>query len=267
MTDTEFSDWIVSHMRVFPDMKAWLTKMEEADRRALQEAWRDALRDVELQDAKEVTRQMVSGDIPPIAAFERESTAATVRKFSKELASARRSFHREREYEPRQSCENPIAGNWFREIMRRLKNDSTLTARQVAAEVIPPIDPTKGPRFNCPLCFDTGLVTVWSERSIRAAIENRLDDANNRRSCAAPCSCKRGERFIWRGTNAPKEWSGWRSSDAVYSEDRHFLCPGGDTEDAAKQAAFKEWCAVRLLEAQEGKRHSVFDRYNAGATA
>lgn len=138
-----------------------------------------------------------------------------------------------------------------------------MSAKDAAALVIPPSHPDRQPRFECHWCCDSGRVLIWSARSIRAELDGTLGVAANRTICAAPCSCPRGDRFVWRGSGEPpKFFSGWLSPDAVFSVDRHCHCPGGDTESAAAMDDFRQWVVDWKARWEASKRHSEFDAWN-----
>lgn len=268
MNRIETIDWITNHGHAFPDFSVWIASIQPLDKRSkLIDAWSEALEDVDLRDAKAVTRRMVAGDDPPIAAYEREQTPAKVRLLAK--ANRDRRAERDRQATARQRHDTPaarnmepIAGKLYRQMLAMMDADPNLTPRQAAEQVMPPPS-DDGPRYNCPLCLDSGLVTVWSSLSVRAALHGQLDDRTKRRTCVAPCKCPNGTRRVWSGNgDPPQAWRGWRSLDAVYSPLVHCLCRGADTDSAEAIKEFNEWVVLGLDRHQNRNRTAAFDDFN-----
>jgi len=275
MNRLETIDWVSYHGNAFPDFAAWLANIQPLDKRSsLIDAWSEALTDIELRDAKAVTRRMLSGDDPPIAAYEREQTPAKVRLLAKanrdrRTERDRQTMARQRHDTPAARNMEPIAGKLYRHMLALMDANPAMTAKEASAAAReasgtifpPPSD--DGPRYSCLLCLDSGLVTVWSSRSVRAALAGKIDDRANRGTCSAPCKCPEGTKRIWSGNgDPPQAWRGWRSLDAVYSPQVHCVCRGADTDSPDAVAEFNQWVVAALDRYQNRNRSSVLDDFN-----
>lgn len=265
MNRDEFREWVENFMAVFPDSKAWLQGLDSEAKPALYNAWVLALEDVTLEDAKAVTLRIVCGDDPAIPAYQRELTASHVRKLAKEHAARRR----ERDQRSRGHAnpdvrdrvgDGPTAGGMFRAIMDKVQ--AGMSPREAASSVIPAVDPSAGPRYDCRLCQDSGIVLIWSARSMSAALAGKLDERINRACCGTPCSCQRGREKVWTGSEPPRGWRGWTDAEAIYDPARHCLCPHGDTDAPESISRFKEWCAEQMILAEKKGRVAAFDEWN-----
>lgn len=266
MNKSETLDWVTHHGIMFPDFAAWLSTTPAASRSKLLDAWSEALADVDPRDAKAVTSRMLSGDDPPIAAYEREQTPAKVRTLAK--ANRDRRYERDRKTKQRGQDEAvPLrggisTGGLYRSMLKLMDANPDMTAREAAEQVIPPAR-NDGPRFNCPLCLDSGLVTVWSSISVRAALHGELDKPEKRRTCACPCKCQEGSKRIWSGNgDPPAAWRGWRSTEAMYCPTVHCIAHGGDTDSQRAVEAFKEWVILANEAYQNRNRTAAFDDFN-----
>ncbi len=72
MTEHEFDDWLDYHMAAFPSLRGWFAKNTPndavGDQRPLAH-WRNALRDVDLEDAQRATDSMLAGDLDEPRAY------------------------------------------------------------------------------------------------------------------------------------------------------------------------------------------------------
>ena len=269
MNRIETIDWITNHGHAFPDFAVWIASIQPLEKRSkLIDAWSEALQDVEPRDAKAVTSRMLSGDDPAIPAYERELTPAKVRTLAK--ANRDRRTDRDRQTKSRQTGEpisrhrsnGPSAGELYRSMLALMDANPTMTAREAAEQIMPPAT-NDGLRFNCRLCLDSGLVTVWSSVSVRAALYGELDQKDKRRTCAAPCKCPEGSKKIWSGNgDPPPAWRGWRSTEAMYDPSVHCISHGGDTDSPDAIAKFKEWVILANEAYQNRNRVAAFDDFN-----
>lgn len=268
MNRIETVEWLSHHGNSFPDFGSWLANIQPADKRSkLIDAWAEAFEDVELRDAKAVTRRMVAGDDPPIAAYEREQTPAKVRTLAK--ANRDRRAERDRQTTSKQRHDTPaarnmtpVAGKLFRDMLKLMDANPSLTAREAAEQIMPPTT-NDGPRFNCRLCLDSGIVIVWSSVSVRAALYGELDQKDKRRTCGAPCKCQEGAKKIWSGSgDAPQSWRGWRDANAMYDPSVHCIAHGGDTDSPDAIAKFKEWVILANEAYKNRNRVAAFDDFN-----
>ena len=82
MTQPEFLEWLRRYLTLFPDTKTWLDGVE--DSAAIQAEWCRVLERTSLLDAHEVTSRMISGQDAAVRSFDRELTAAQVRRLAGE---------------------------------------------------------------------------------------------------------------------------------------------------------------------------------------
>lgn len=246
MSPNEFRDWLVYHSRVLPDFRAWLSRLRQDapdDHAELMRAWAAALSDVDMRDARAVTSRMVAGDDDIPAAYERERTAAIVRRLAK-ANYVRRTAGLARRVDPETLPQRGgiLPGGLLRQINAAVAAGEDF--RAAAKRIIPPT-PDDGPRYSCWLCGDSGLVTVWHERSIRAVMAGGDLDPLELRTCAAPCSCAAGRAKLGDGDR--HSWP----ERCGYSEDRYCLCRRGDVMDPREQAELRNWVAARQHKALE----------------
>lgn len=271
MDRIETIEWLANHCHTFPDFGSWIAGIQPLDKRSkLIDAWAEALSDVDPRDAKAVTNRMLSGDDPPIAAYEREQTPAKVRAMAKANRDRRaeldrQTIERQRGTQPsRRPVYDQSCQQLFRSILKTVDDNPGCNVTEEARKLLPaPSD--DGPRYDCPLCRDYGLVTVWSEISIQAELLGELMHPGNRRTCVAPCTCDSGNRFVWSGQgDPPRGWAAWRSDEARYSPERHCLCRGADTTSIESISEFKQWVAAALDRNMNRNREPAFDQYNRG---
>lgn len=58
-----------------------------------------------------------------------------------------------------------------------------------------------GKRYDCNLCWETGVLVVWQDRAVRAAIDGEYNRAKYNRTTVVSCTCKHGDK--WRGIEKP----------------------------------------------------------------
>lgn len=248
MNRGEFERWLVEYQRVTPSAARWLQGLGDELGRVQLSLWCQVFEDVGLEEALEVTKAMSLHQIPPVPSFdnEREATAATIRRHvlrrrsEAQRAAAERSRPARSDPAWRRPARFP-AGELFRQAME-LRSKGHAGDELVSLISWPAFDPSASPRYDCPVCLDSGTVEVWSTRCMLIARTDPdlLADRRRWRVEVAPCACDAGERFVWTSDDRPpKAWHGW-SPDARYSSDRYCLAP--PTRDDAALRQFLEWC-------------------------
>lgn len=269
MDAAEYTTWARFHDSLFPDFGQWWKGLKSDARDTLRSEWLTILERINLQDAMSASRQMLAGDVELCPSWERSMLASRIAKAAREIASERAPRHVEAERPVRVTRDDGqlSAGELYGQIMERI--DAGEDPHAASDAVIPKVSPDgSGPRFRCAKCQDMGTVLVWHNLSIKAAMEQRLDDNRNRRVMAVACDCHAGDPLCLPDERtAPKNWSGWRQS-ARYSPDRYCRCSHGDVHNSERIAELVEWVgdyAKKRREAPADRRESVFDAWNQGA--
>ena len=86
MIATEFETWRKGYFAAFPETRGWFAKVESPAETL--EVWRNVLSDTDFDAAVEVTRRLANGDLEGIAAYDREKTAAVIRREAKRITFA-----------------------------------------------------------------------------------------------------------------------------------------------------------------------------------
>jgi hypothetical protein len=223
MTNQEFKTWVQKFASAFPDWRNWLDAMTSDGRSAILKVWATAFSDVDLIDAESVTTRMVAGDDPAIKAYERETTAAHVRKLAFEQRARRReatAHHDPTELPPKRGGQ-PMLGLIFRDVLAAMAAGEDSYA--ASDRLFPAVDDRRGPRYSCHKCQDSGYVTIWSPISIQAVVRGEALTRQNLRTCSTLCDCSIGESKVTPNTKRQR-WT----VDHVYDPRRHCLCPHGE---------------------------------------
>lgn len=266
MESNDFDRWYAEHVAAFPDLQRWLSELPNSQD-ALR-VWRETLADVRLEDAWEITRRMSRGDVEPPKAYERERTAARVRRLAKELEYESRKAENERE-ERREAASRghcqPIGplirramavGTAYREgkLSSEERDSAVAEIRKEAGS-----DPNAAePRYGCGICLDHGWVEVWAPDVVQQIRLTRKEPGRVT-SCAVACSCTRGDRFA-----EPKQVASGRAVGRPLPRyDSAVYCKLKLTSTAAESRALMDW----LFDGENvaDGRYTDFDTWNAGA--
>lgn len=266
MSPQEFEGWFAAHCAAFPAIQAWLGTVTDA--KATLAVWQDILSDVEAESAHQATKLMARGDIEPPAAYDRERTAALIRRAAKKITFDKRQAKRDaanrKEATQRGKCQplGPLIrramsiGYRYRdgEITEQQRDEMMEQVRKEAGS-----DPNAAePRYTCGVCLDRGWVGVWHLDVVAEVRTSRKEPARVM-ECAVACSCSRGTRF-----SEPPSGSG----DAAmfrplprYDEAHHCQIRGGVGRDRAVKDLM-DWLFGG--EVAEG-RYKAFDEWNETA--
>jgi hypothetical protein len=237
MIQADFETWLDEYCLAFPETAAWLNQLGRPE--LVLSFWEDALEDVDFQDARQVIKRMVRGDDDPVQAFDRDKTPAIVRKYA--IAERkRRNIATKAPTPPEWKTAGERAkfncGDALRNIMAGL--DAGMSESEAIEKYLPPIDPENEPRYQCPVCLDRGLITVWSVRAMKAAAAGAVA-GKDQTTAQVRCDCKAGSRYenleagIKSGNGEEKQ------KLCVYS-DRKWLIPRGKGR-AERIANLIEW--------------------------
>lgn len=102
MTRDEFDVWLSGHLAAFPDTQRWLSGIDTPAETL--NVWAKVLSETDANAAVEVTERMARGDLDPPPAYERERTAAHVRREAQKIYFSLQTAKRHAYDEPRVSC-------------------------------------------------------------------------------------------------------------------------------------------------------------------
>lgn len=111
-------------------------------------------------------------------------------------------------------------------------------------------------RYFCKTCRDPdGFVRVWSQRAMKACLNNKIDDRKNRTTCLVPCECDRGRSKVGQVVQ------GKPKPPFVRHFDPNLDCLCRDPESEESIQDLKDWCEAKLNEKPANYVHG-FDDYN-----
>ena len=266
MNGPEFDQWLSGHCAAFPDLQAWLSKVQDTG--ATVKVWRGVLEDVDADAAKEATQKMARGDIEPPAAYERERTAAIIRKAAKKIAFDKKRADQDaaqRKEATRRGVCQPI-GPLIRRAMavgyKVRSGEMTAEERDAAMEQIKKeagSDPNAyEPRYDCPTCLDHGWVEVWHP-DVAAKARMSRKEPSRMASCVMACTCHRGNKFFDPPSNEGK--AAMFRPLPRYDEAKHCAIRAG----ASGQTAVREFMDWLFGGEVEGGRYKAFDHWNEEA--
>jgi len=228
MTDQDARNFIRAIIRKYPSI---------ADRaKELSDDWIQVFMAISKDDAYQALQEIFQGDHPkPFA----DEWPATIRNLAKGYASERKSGKRDETDRERSERERRFADSQrraqhemiariepiFFDMERDQQDKFALEALKIG-ELVDRWNRGKGTwwlhlhvldefrikvlgerteigyqhRFDCPICFDNGLVEVWQDRAVFAAIDGTFNEKANR-TCPVACTCKHGDK--WRGIQKP----------------------------------------------------------------
>jgi len=130
MQRDDFREWLAFHFRVFPDFQEWFAGLHKEAQRTLSDEWFAILKRFDKLDCVNASRRILSGQAPPIPAWERSllaaavcriaSKAATDREKAADLERARRRA-RERSLRRRKPRKPPDFVDWRELIKQRAR--------------------------------------------------------------------------------------------------------------------------------------------------
>lgn len=192
MTESEFNSWLHDFAHAFPQTREWIKQLP--DTKATLTIWRNVFGDVTADEVAFVTMKLAAGDLPAIAAYEREQTAATIRRHvldNRHRQQRRNDGLSEAELyqasgkRPGFSCGESLAG--------LLKDIAAgVPKAEAVATWLPETDPQSGPRYRCLPCRDSGLRKVWAVRAMQSAKQGGLTRRNGY-TAVVRCDCQRGQ--------------------------------------------------------------------------
>jgi hypothetical protein len=267
MTRDEFAKWAQHHKAIFPDFAAWWEKLKadsRASAAAISEQWQVIFERINLADAVEASNRMLAGTAELCPAWERSMLASRIAAIAREIAGAR---DKPSEYErgERHKPAGSPAGQLYAEILRRI--DAGEDPHAASEAVIPQVTPDPhGRKFTCRRCWDSGLVHVWHNISVRTVLRGEELTPANRRTMVAACSCHAADAMcLSESQSKPKNWHGWRQS-ARYAPESYCLCQGADVDHPQRIAELREWVAdypAKRRQVPEHMREKTFDDWNA----
>jgi len=190
MNHEEFNRWAKDFGAAFPQTREWMRGLP--DPQATLKVWRSVLADVTSDEAALVTMKLAAGDLPAIKAFDREQTAATIRRHILDL---RHKHERRNDGLSEAELYTPVKGPSFAcgaALQGLLADMAKGTPKAEAlAKWLPESKPEDCPRYRCLDCKDSGLRKVWAIKSMTAAKEGRLTRRNSYEAVTR-CQCSKG---------------------------------------------------------------------------
>lgn len=266
MSPQEFEGWFAAHCAAFPAIQAWLGTVTDA--KATLAVWQEILSDVEAEAAQQATKLMARGDIEPPAAYDRERTAALIRRAAKKITFEKRQAKRDaanrKEATQRGKCQplGPLIRRAMAVGYKARSGEMTAEERDAAMEQIKKeagSDPNAyEPRYDCPTCLDHGWVEVWHPDVVAKARISRKEPARVA-SCVMACTCQRGHKFHEPPSNEGK--AAMFRPLPRYDEAKHCAIRAG----ASGQTAVREFIDWLFGGEVEGGRYKAFDDWNEEA--
>lgn len=256
MNGQDFNRWWSDVKLCFPSIAQWIARTfpDVQTQTALLRKWAGVLADVSIDNALEVNRAMLSGDLEffgsgkerEVFDSDRERLPQHVRKLARQMAFERR------ERTPEQFDEKPSsfpAGKILRRMAEMREAGFTRDDAMAAALKEFPIGrPTWEPRYHCHLCFDAGSIDVAPPWAVRAMLEGRFEQCHHR-NASARCKCRpplpANSRFVQATYDAA---ACFRIHDLQW--------PGSQVVD------FRDWCEVKRGEFWNSRREPAFDSFN-----
>jgi len=245
MNKEEFGRWASQLDARFGDRLEWLKKDKSPEQLSLlSAAWFETLEDVSFAGAMEAIRSMHRGDT------EFPTSVDFVPKVVRRQALAfenRRPLVEEsppEEYVPRNK--RPVTG-WaliMHDAAAMLESGKTQAEVQafLEAKIGSAVEDQR--RYNCPQCWDIGMVFVWGNKAIEAILNNEPIPGNYR-SCVARCDkCPKGKP---RGKLAKECDSSYKGSiETVPAFDPSWMLPvrNNDTTSPEAVGRLQEWVAI-----------------------
>lgn len=253
MIKAEFNTWWTDVLLRFPSVDAWLVRAHdvESNRDALLVTWAGVLSDVQLIDALEVNRLMQLGDLPWVGEYdhEKEKLPQHVRRLARGLVANRQPRADEPEYKrPSKETDFPAGKLLARFLDLKERGTPHDEARRLALEAFPVGKPKWEPRYHCPICQDSGFVTVASPAAMEAVLLGTFAKCHHREG-AMRCSCK---GHLAADPKRPL---------CVYDPAQDFKIVDFLWGESETQR-FIDWVEFKREEFWNSKRHSEFDEFN-----
>lgn len=251
MTNQEFATWLESHLyNAMPSVRKWFAQ-EVAEPLQTQKLWREALADCTLEECASVVRRWVTGLLEAPKAYDRDTIAARVRltiEAERKTRTAPRSPKALEEFQSHKPSDASAVAPILAEAMRL--RGSGASHSEIAAMVdakIPSGDPHEGPRTDCPLCRDRGVVEVWRVDVARSVDAGKIELSDAAGSYNVACSCGAGNHHAM----AAQSWQPMPR----YSKHEHCLYHSGALDD--ERSNLLEWLNGR----EESRKHGEFTQF------
>lgn len=173
MNADELREWVAFHKSIHPDFAAWANSQPDESRRQLADEWARILEPITPDEAKGVSRRLLSGELEPLEAWAYGKEWNMLAAFVRRNATTASVF-------------------W-------LSGSHNRSGRELT--------------YKCHHCRDTGHREVYHPSSVRAVAEGKLDpalpgEARRLHTCNVACDCEAGIRLRQA---QPGKWDGGRS--------------------------------------------------------
>jgi hypothetical protein len=250
MTPNEFNRWWADLTVRFPNVESWLLRVapDAIAQRTVLRTWHDVLRDVAVEPALDVNRNMQAGDAEFVADFHEQDIPSHVRRLTRQLTYERRERPADEPTGKLTPSSFPAGKILHRILELTDRGISSEEAKAIVLKELPVGRPNYEPRYHCSICFDVGMVTVASQRAIQYLLADRLHECHHREA-AMLCSCK---GHIAQNPRRPH---------LVYDSTKDFKIEDYSWRPAEVDR-FRAWVEAKRDEYWNSKRESDFDRFN-----
>ncbi|MEX2138594.1 MAG: hypothetical protein WD894_04995 [Pirellulales bacterium] len=176
MKTTDFENWLHLHRSAFPAIDAWLAKFPS--------------------DADKQTRGLSASTLTAGDVLRAWQTILSDVEAADAIEATRRLARGDEEL-PRSFDDYPRA---VRRIARSIAGERAKAAR--STRLIDGLD-----TYRCPLCRDTGGVTVWHPKSVAAMHRGTFGERGAKATALVRCSCDAGSKLQW--CSAVFDADGW----------------------------------------------------------
>ena len=245
MTKEEFRSWISYHTGLFPTLQAKLEKNP-----GIPQKWSYLLSSVSLEEAKLVTASMSDGSLEPPAAYEWDRLPAMVLQ---EVRANQTRTSTESEPYQKSRGESNLGAAFQAFVDAQDEGKSLAECKEAMNAVMGPMNERNSARYKCLHCCDTGLVSVWSNYSIRSLLAGRIEEKGEKRGMTCPCSCYLGGAYVredFANSRQKQEWKGWTNEKSRFSKEVYAELDASRNPDSEESLALLEQFVERLKAGQ-----------------
>lgn len=212
MNSNQFQNLIKFAEHHFPPFSGWLAENKNP---TMLKTWEEFLSPLELTDCTEAVKQLASGEKK--APFHWHELPAAIRSTAKSISADRRQRDHqlredasERAQETKSDKPHPGFSAALRDLAATRKRRKELSKKEYEKESMAIIEkhlnvvddkPGGQKRTTCPHCDNFGIVSVYTNETIRSVLEG---SGGSKATAGCACSCWAGQRYRetdWHGTS------------------------------------------------------------------